>query len=407
MKHSIIDSRIEYGQDIPSSIESGLLSLFGVESLVQLSAAEKESIKNSVQILFRTTGATDYDGFCKAYALYYLPVNFYKIWRPLLDLVLTDCLPARGRILELGAGPGSATFGVIEFFKYLAIENSTRSFCLDIALVEKNVDFITIFEKLYSAYARSLPDNLVVSVKCINDDAFAYLSQEKGSCYDLIIESNMLNPNESIMESRLSEFAVGLNRHMAKHASAILIEPAKKELTKTLRATKKQLLSVRLNCYSPCCCNNTECFQFASGRVNAEGIRLTQQLFDKGIITRQQKTHAFEYAVFRNDRMSKHEYDGSGNVLSKLENRAGEVIRFKAFILTTVDSGDHFSIKICDGSRPCSGDLLFEVPKSILVEKQLNCLTAGRGGLVDVKDAVVVNSTIIGVTQKTRLKIYM
>ena len=156
-----------------------------------------------------------------------------------------------------------------------------------------------------------------------------------------------------------------------------------------------------------CSIEVSECFQFASGRVDAEGIRLTQQLFDKGIITRQQKTHAFEYAVFRNDRMSKHEYDGSGDVLSSLENRAGEVIRFKAFILTIVDNGDHFSIKICDGSRHHSGDLWFEVPKSILVEKELNCLTAGRGGLVDVKDAVVVNSAKIGVTQKTRLKIYM
>ena len=406
MNHSTIDSRIEYGQDIPSAIESGLLSLFRIESLDQLSSAEKESVKNSVQRLFRTTGATDYDGFCKAYALYYLPVNFYKIWRPLLDLVLTDSLPARGRILELGAGPGSATFGVIEFFKCLAVENSAQSFSLDIVLVEKNAGFITVFKELYSSFESSLPDNLVVSVNCINDDAFAHLSKE--SCgYDLIIESNMLNPNEDIMESRLSEFAAGLKRHMTKHASAILIEPAKKELTKTLRAAKKQLLDAGLNCYSPCCCNNSECFQFASGRVNAEGIRLTRQLFEKGIITRQQKTHAFEYAVFRNDRMSKHEYDGSGDVLSNLENSAGEVIRFKAFILTTVDNGDHFSMKICDGSRPRSGDLWFDVPKSILVEKQLNCLTAGRGGLVDVKDAVVLNSAKIGVTQKTRLKIYM
>ena len=407
MNHSTIDSRIEYGQDIPSAIEAGLLSLFRIESLDKLSSAEKESVKNSVQRLFRTTGATDYDGFCKAYALYYLPVNFYKIWRPLLDLVLTDSLPVRERILELGAGPGSATFGVIEFFKCLATENSAQSFSLDIVLVEKNAGFITVFEQLYSAYASSLPDNLVVSVKCINDDAFAFLSQEKDSSYDLIIESNMLNPNEDIMESRLSEFAAGLKRHMTKHASAILIEPAKKELTKTLRAAKKQLLDAGLNCYSPCCCNNSECFQFASGRVDAEGIHLTQQLFDKGIITRQQKTHAFEYAVFRNDRMSKHKYDGSGDVLSNLENRAGEVIRFKAFILTTVDNGDHFSIKICDGSRHHSGDLWFEVPKSILVEKELNCLTAGRGGLVDVKDAVGVSSAKIGVTQKTRLKIYM
>ena len=407
MNHSTIDLRIEYGQDIPYSIETSLLSLFCVESLDQLSDVDKESVKNSVQLLFRSTGATDYDSFCKAYALYYLPVNFYKIWRPLLDLVLTDSLPVRGRILELGAGPGSATFGLIEFYKFLASENSAQSFSLDIVLVEKNDGFITIFKELYSAYASSLPDNLAVSVKSVIDDAFSFLSKDTCSCYDLIIESNMLNPNESINETRLSCFASGLERLMAKHASAILVEPAKKELTGTLREIKKQLLKAGLNCYSPCCCSNLECLQFAYGRIDIEGLNLTRQLYDRGIITRRQKTHAFEYAVFRNDRLSKHDYDGSGNVLSNLENRVGEVIRFRAFILTTIDNGDHFSIKICDGSRPFSGDLWFEVPKSILVEKQLNCLTAGRGGLVDVQEAVVIHSAKVGITQKTRLKIYM
>ena len=105
--------------------------------------------------------------------------------------------------------------------------------------------------------------------------------------------------------------------------------------------------------------------------------------------------------------MQKYDYNGSGSLLSDLRDRIGEIISFKAFVLTAIDNIDHFSIKICDGSRSRSGDLWLEVPKNILVEKQLNCLTAGRGGLVDVRDAVVVHSAKIGVTQKTRLKIYM
>lgn len=407
MNLNSIESRIEYSQDIPGAIEAGLLSLFDVESLDRLSSREKVLLRESIQKLFWSTSATDYSGYCRAYALYYLPVNLYKIWRPLLDLSLTDSLPTQGKVLELGAGPGSATFGLIEYYRYLAAGNDLLSFCLDICIIEKNPEFISVFEKLYSTYIKNLPENLSLSVKCIRNDAFDYLSNSCAESFDLIIESNMLNPNEGISESHLTQFATGLIPLMSKHSSAILIEPAKKELAETLNSVTKHLLCLGLGRYSPCCCSSAECYQFASGRIDTSGIKLTKLLFDRGIITRQPSTHSFEYAVFRNDAMQKYDYNGSGSLLSDLRDRIGEIISFKAFVLTAIDNIDHFSIKICDGSRSRSGDLWLEVPKNILVEKQLNCLTAGRGGLVDVRDAVVVHSAKIGVTQKTRLKIYM
>ena len=64
-----------------------------------------------------------------------------KIWRPLLDLAITDSLESSCRVLELGAGPGSATFGLIEFYKYLAFDNYSTEFYIDITVVEREDTF--------------------------------------------------------------------------------------------------------------------------------------------------------------------------------------------------------------------------------------------------------------------------
>lgn len=128
MNTSSIESKIEYLSDIPESIQRGLLNLFGIQAIDELTKEKKILLKNSISRLFSTTEQTDYDEYCRAYALYYLPVNMQKIWRPLLDLAITDSLESSCRVLELGAGPGSATFGLIEFYKYLAFDNYSTEF---------------------------------------------------------------------------------------------------------------------------------------------------------------------------------------------------------------------------------------------------------------------------------------
>lgn len=56
MNHSTIDLRIEYGQDIPYSIETSLLSLFCVESLDQLSDVDNDFYSTSLFTRFQNYG---------------------------------------------------------------------------------------------------------------------------------------------------------------------------------------------------------------------------------------------------------------------------------------------------------------------------------------------------------------
>lgn len=152
MNTSSIESKIENLSDIPETIQRGLLELFGIRSIDELTQENKSLLKDSIAKLFSTTALTEYDEYCRAYALYYLPVNLQKIWRPLLDLTITNSLEASCRALELGAGPGSATFGLIEFYKYLAYDNNSTEFCIDITIVERESAFLKIFDLLIRIY---------------------------------------------------------------------------------------------------------------------------------------------------------------------------------------------------------------------------------------------------------------
>ena len=155
-----IESKIEYLSDIPEVITGGLLNLFGVQSVQDLPEDTKAELRNHITQLFLNNHAVSYDAYCKAYALYYLPVNLQKIWRPLLDLAITDSIEAKCNILELGAGPGSATFGLVEFYRYLAYDNPTTEFQLTITAVEREPAFIRIRWELWKAPLRVTERNM-------------------------------------------------------------------------------------------------------------------------------------------------------------------------------------------------------------------------------------------------------
>ena len=61
-------------------------------------------------------------GLREAYTLYFLPVNMQKIHIPLKEIYMhPDRVFARERlrVLDLGAGPGTATLGTLLFFSKL------------------------------------------------------------------------------------------------------------------------------------------------------------------------------------------------------------------------------------------------------------------------------------------------
>ena len=407
MNYFSAETKIEYLSDIPEAIHHGLLKLFEVDALSDLSKTSKEQIRRSITQLFANRLPTNYDDYRKAYALYYLPVNLQKVWRPLLDLVITDSLPAKCSLLELGAGPGSSTFGFTEFYHWLACDNPDKKFSITITIIERDSGFIDIFRNLWDDYKATLPDNLNVSISWRCDDAISFLLHCEENKFDFVIESNMLNPNEHIEESQMEILARQIKTTLKRHGSTVFIEPAKQNLSHYLKSLKKALLQNGMNCYSPCFCDNPECAQFASAQLNTSKISICKELYDAGIISKPAEYHAFEYAVFRKDGLRKYDTHATERILSDLRFHDGELISFKAFVLAIAHPDEEiFALKLCDGTMSDKQTVWLNIPKQKLLEKDINSLTCGRGGLVDVKNAVVEGENKLGFCAKTRLRIY-
>ena len=103
--------------DIPMEIHKSIVRLFHVNELNEIS---KEDVKKC--FLYHNgkefkKDLTNYQLHLEEYTLYYLPVNFYKIWRPLTDLLEKNQIRTKCSILELGSGPGTSVLGLIEFYK--------------------------------------------------------------------------------------------------------------------------------------------------------------------------------------------------------------------------------------------------------------------------------------------------
>ena len=111
MKFDKIIQTYENQPEIPKEIEESIINLFGVKKLREIQ--DKTALAKRIANLFYSEGETSYKQNHKEYTLYYLPVNFYKVWQPLIDLLKYNLIHERFKILELGAGPGSCTFGMI------------------------------------------------------------------------------------------------------------------------------------------------------------------------------------------------------------------------------------------------------------------------------------------------------
>ncbi len=186
-----------------------------------------------------------------AYLRYYLPSNMKKVHLALTDLSLhPEWLLSRDklRVLDLGAGPGTALLGLLAFFAQRAQRPALT--CVAVDRVSEN---LRIAEDLFNSYRTNKKLNAslktlradIESSELLNEDAF-----------DLIIFSNVLNELWPFDEDRVArriglvETVTGLN--LAPHGSCIIIEPALRETSRELLEVRDGLAEKGFFIFSPC-----------------------------------------------------------------------------------------------------------------------------------------------------------
>lgn len=222
--------------DIPPAVRNSVYEHLGVKTLYDLSQEEINRLKAECDLFSRGSHA-DYHGHTDGYTVTYMPVNFHKVWLPLWMLLEDGKLPFNAGILELGPGPGTATWSLVEFYRLLASDNPNLKFSLLYTAVERETDFRYIFACVQEKLQNSFPDNLSITMNLIPGvNAFDYLTSQNLRNLDIVLESNMLNEAENIGKHEIQSYLGGIQQKLREHGFAIFIEPGKNSTLNCLRA---------------------------------------------------------------------------------------------------------------------------------------------------------------------------
>ncbi|HUJ17423.1 MAG TPA: small ribosomal subunit Rsm22 family protein [Nitrospirota bacterium] len=186
-----------------------------------------------------------------AYLRYYLPANMKKVHLALTDLSLhPEWLLSRPRlrVLDLGAGPGTALLGLLAFFAQRQQRPSIT--CVAVDRVAEN---LRIAEDLFNSYRTN--KKLDASLKTIRGDieSAEFAAEEP---FDLVIFSNVLNElfpfDEDRTARRIDIVNTALSKSLAEGGSCIIIEPALRETSRDLLEVRDGLLQQGFFVFSPC-----------------------------------------------------------------------------------------------------------------------------------------------------------
>ena len=187
----------------------------------------------------------------RAYIIYFLPSNIYKIHLPLKELslhpkkILSKKLL---KILDLGSGPGTTILGILDFFS-----NQKKMPSLEFTAIDSVAENLSIAKDLFKLFTENI--NIDASLKTfkINIEKAGTIPQDT---YDIIILSNILNElfyeDNKRIAKRVSFLNTIIDKFLTPDGSCIIIEPALRETTRGMLDVRDNLIKNGFKIYSPC-----------------------------------------------------------------------------------------------------------------------------------------------------------
>ena len=343
---------------------------------------------------------TQYVGFYEMYVAYYLPINIYKIWKPLTDLLSSNNLKRNLSILDNGSGPGSASIGLVEFYRTLAVLYPKVNFNLNLLLLDSQQEFLDFSRRVMGDIIDNLPPNIVVNIewrKLYIESSIGF-SLEK---FDMITISNFLNSAEHTSDFDRKQFLINLKANLQKNGSIIIIEPADETNSIVLKELRNELYNMKeYGIFSPCIpiwqeVNQLQCKCYTICNLSWKLPEIIRFLHTKGLHKAKQKDYIpFNYLILRQDYRCKYplEYNHSNYIyLRDIDEHIEERINIKGIVKFKWEQ--YKKIIICDGTNRSKNTIAFVEDKQDCNKSVLEALyKINTGERITLKNAKVINT---------------
>ncbi len=316
------------------------------------------------------------------YLAYQFPVYFVEWEHILFEMALDGLLKDRMRVLDAGAGPGTATLALADFYHRTGCGESI-AYSLD-----KYDENIEAFSWLVPEYAKG---SGVTVEKPIRADLLSLSAEDLPDGVDLVIFSNVLNELEAGIE-RKAEIVKMMAERLASDGSMVIVEPADRANSTRMRELVVALMGKGLGVYSPCSfiwgsrCHPVSCWTFEE-KEDIKPPRLMQKIAEEEPFRYINKDIKYSYAILRKDGLSREKYRVPEKApfarLSRLGARLKKRINVVAAVMShdLGDEKDHV-FKVCDGTsaRPVYAIL----PRYHVSPSNEMLLKAGYGQILEM-----------------------
>ncbi len=322
-----------------------------------------------------------------SYIAYQMVGYVYEIAEYLLSLISAGLVRKHIRVLDLGAGPGTASAAVI------LVISSIPGMTAEIRAAESADTHREAYAYLIPALAEQLGGTCTVE-KPLSMDITKKLPDGE---FDLIFCVNVLNELALDTEGKVS-LLLSVSDHLAADGSMLVFEPADLENAVPLREISRGVKARGLPLYAPCNdlrgveCRVSPCWTFQSYE-DIKPTRLMKALASDAEAYRFINTDVkFAYAVFRKDSHRRCGYripaDAKCARLSQIKRHEGKRIHVTVSVMSA-DIGDAktYLYLVCDGSGSVPCYLALPAYHRTLEHEAL--LTASYGSVVAV-DSVLV-----------------
>jgi len=198
----------------------------------------------------------------RAYLSYYLPVNLPKVQLPLAEWLRGDPLRFAGRILraiDLGAGPGTALLGLVDWLRRLS--PSARPSAVELVAIDQSHENLKDADALLRRFAARMPEMPLgfEALRCelVAERSELFTMAAAAGRFDLVIAANVLceviRESENGFDRAAALIEDAADRLLADSGAILVVEPGLRETARDLHRLRDHWLGRgRLHVHAPC-----------------------------------------------------------------------------------------------------------------------------------------------------------